>query len=1062
MRRFPQLLFVILFFLANYSKANVVSKVNSQTSDSVADSLIGPSIEPWTYTENFEDKDRSLSAWASYPLWQDNAYDPNFRVNEIIPGDPNLSIVQKVTPYTNVDNYAGAQKLLDMYLVPGAAVNLRYYLKTNNPVEFFKIRFAAGKYGKIDYTISHPDANKWIWVTVSYADFVKQNPSIKGGNKIKIYALAFLTKIPKADPALPFYLGLDDITFKGGRLTPFQFATPLVYKLPEFKPYIAKDHYKKGDIFNLSGKWSLGAKKVTIEIVSYVDTTKSFYTGTLNNNNGSWVSKPIKLAFPEGLYLAKLVAYSNEGSELSNTKFTIHIAPTDMSGRHPRLLFDADKKKWMDERFKEDRFKAVFEDISKNAKVQREQIPVSSLFPDLDQFPDEDWLPSWDAFGSHIYNTGEALKWNALSYTFHKDSVAGNYAKNILITLSGWPIWVSPWMIKRGRFSEHRMGTWSHDVALAYDLTYDLMTPGEREKIREAIITKIIKGVYRTYVYDNNVTSNTSNWIAHTIGGALMNMAAIFEDGSESKNLEPYFTGCMMKFYAFINQVTDSKDGAWGEGLGYNNYSFSNMSYSIPSLDNVFNINVTSPLAGTYNEYIWGGIIKDRKWFGYGDSDDSIGSAANWKFLLAMQKDPRLSWYYNYLKGKETFDDVLFSAQNMPQKNPFDENPVKVFRKIGTTVFKSGWEKDDFVFVMRSGTFFNHQHLDQGSFWLADHGITFISDQSIHNSNYYDDPLYQSDFTQPVAHSTILIDDNHQSQRVGDPDPSGFAPGFNDHAFIANFLDGKDAAFSRGDIGRLYWNKVKSLSRNILYIKPHAVLMLDVTVPEQKDVDVTLLYHTNHLKDIHAGEHISTITKDGISLNLVHLAPEFTRSKAVETPHYLNTLLKEKPLIKEGMLTVSARTKGLPLVMANLLVTTPEGSAPDIKSEVKDGFVTGIVSGKNFAFSTKPNSFYRIEDMETDALAMTWSDDRIFVAMATILKKDNQLVLQADSAMTFELHNDSLRYSANGIRKLRMSAKAKPSSIMLNGVKIKNFVYNLKQKEVAIEVPQGEGVIVIQ
>jgi hypothetical protein len=31
-----------------------------------------------------------------------------------VPGDPNISIVQRVTPYTQVDNYAGAQKLLDM------------------------------------------------------------------------------------------------------------------------------------------------------------------------------------------------------------------------------------------------------------------------------------------------------------------------------------------------------------------------------------------------------------------------------------------------------------------------------------------------------------------------------------------------------------------------------------------------------------------------------------------------------------------------------------------------------------------------------------------------------------------------------------------------------------------------------------------------------------------------------------------------------------------------------------------------------------------------------------
>ena len=92
-------------------------------------------LEQYTYSQDFETGE--LSAWASYPLWQDTAYDPNFRVNAIVPGDPNLSIEQLITPYTNVDNYAGAQKKLDMYLVPESTISLRYLVKTNLPVEFF-------------------------------------------------------------------------------------------------------------------------------------------------------------------------------------------------------------------------------------------------------------------------------------------------------------------------------------------------------------------------------------------------------------------------------------------------------------------------------------------------------------------------------------------------------------------------------------------------------------------------------------------------------------------------------------------------------------------------------------------------------------------------------------------------------------------------------------------------------------------------------------------------------------------------------------------------------------
>ena len=1056
MRKLFALLFWAFYLTTVFANPNRNTHSNTLNYKTPGDTLEDAVVEPWSYSENFED--RELGAWASYPHWQDIAYDQNFRVNEIIPGDPNISIVQKVTPYTNVDNYAGAQKLLDMYLVPGSTVTFRYYLKTNQYAEFYKIRFAAGKYGKIDFTIPHPETNKWVWVTVTFDDFVRENPSIAGNAKVKIYALAFLTRIPNADPAMPIYLGLDDITFKGGRATAFQFAEPSMYKLPEFEPYIPKNHYNGGDIFYLSGLWPVPAKKVVIEIVSYTDPAKSVYKGTLAKNGSVWVLKPLKLSYPDGLYLGKLVAYGDGSSKLSNTEFTIHIAPKNIAGKHPRLLFDEKKKKWIGERFKEERFKKVYDDIFKNAKIQRERIPVNSLVFDLDQFPDEDWLPTWDAWGSHVLNTTEALRWNSMSYTFHGDREAGEYVKNILVTLAGWPNWTHPWQTKRGRFAEHRTGDWSHRLAEAYDLTYDLMTPDERTKVRKALMKNIVEGVHRTYVYDDNVTGKTSNWIAMTVGGSLMNMAAMFGDGPETENLEPYFTGAMMKFYTFINRVTDSKDGAWGEGLGYNGYSFSNMSYSAPSLKNVFNIDVSKPLMGTYNEYIWAGLVKNRQFFHFGDNSHAIMPITDWAFLLNMQKEPRLGWFYNYLKLEENFEDVLYDTKDVQQDSPFDENPDKIFHEVGTTVFKSGWEKDDFCFVMRTGAFYNHQHMDQGSFWLADHGLNFIEERK--GSSYYDDPLYQSWFIQPVSHSTILINGNHQSQRVGDE--LRFAPGFDDHAFIAESLDGKDAAFAAGDIGRLYWGQVKSIRRNVLFLKPRTLLMLDVAEPGSRDADVTLLYQTAHLEDINAGQHVSKITKEGFSLNILHLAPKLVDVKAVETPHYLYTLQNDKPLIKEGMLTVTARTKGTPLVMANLFTSTSAGVAPNITSEAGDGFVVGVMPDRKFAFTTRPGNIYHVENIETDALAMTWSGHTTFVTMATTFRKNGVLVVGSDTPVTFELSADSLKYYRNSAGKFSIGAVARPSSIMINGSLASRFIYDDKSKAIIIDVPKGEGTLIIK
>ena len=407
------------------------------------------------------------------------------------------------------------------------------------------------------------------------------------------------------------------------------------------------------------------------------------------------------------------------------------------------------------------------------------------------------------------------------------------------------------------------------DVAVTYDCIYNLLTPDERKIVQEAFFRNIIDGAHRTYVEDDLVISDSSNWVAHITGGSLMCQAAMYGDSDKYTALEPQFTGAIMKDYRLIQNALD-KDGAYGEGYGYYNFSMLSWSKSLPAVDRVFKIDMSSKLNLSYNELIWAGLIKKKDQFYFGDSGGGLGPVTNWAWLLPKYKEPRLGWFYNYLKSGETFMDALYETTDVAKKDPFGENPVKLFREVGTTVFKSGWNEDDFVFVMRTGPFVNHQHTDQGTFWLADKGKKFIEER--HNSTYYLDPIYQPYYIQPIAHSTILIDGNKQSQRIGDQ--LYFAKGFEDYAYMGHFLDSPKAAFSSGNIGRLYWGNVKDMARNVLYLKPRTLLMLDTVEPSAKDVDVTLLYQGHLLDDIKAGKEISTIENDGTLLNIAHLYPE--------------------------------------------------------------------------------------------------------------------------------------------------------------------------------------------
>ncbi|MDD8015029.1 MAG: heparinase II/III family protein [Acidobacteriota bacterium] len=1008
-------------------------------------------LEPFTYKEDFETNE--LSAWASYPLWQDTAYDPNMRPDTPVPGDPNIALCQRVTPYSNVDNYAGAQKLLDMVFLEDSTIELRAYLKTHLQPEYLKVRLAAGPDGAVDYTVARPAPNSWQTVRVRREDLARENPRLKG-RPIKVNALAVLAKFPGGDPSMPIYLALDDVVFKGARPAHFQFAEPRMHKLSEWKAYIPDKHYQKGESLIVKGRWAFPADRVEIAIADFTNASKTVLRSALRRNGGEWAGS-FKLAFPEGLYLGTLTAYSGK-AKIAATEFTVFIDPGELAGSHPRLWFDSRTIEAVKSRAREERFKSVRNEILTNAKSTREKNPVDKLVFDVDRFPDDEplignlprSLSHWSRRTGAWRNT---LRSNALAYAILGDEEAGRFVKDYLVKLCQFPVWVHPWFEKRGQHTYYPAGELAMDAALAYDSAFNLMTDAERKIVRDGLFRNMIVPGQKGYIEDNLVTNNTSNWVAHVTGGLLMAQTAIFADAPAERPVEPYLTGALFKLYDLILK-SSGRDGGYGESAGYCYFTMQSLSKVLPALANVFKIDLSGTLHLTYADLLWAGLIQKKEFFYFGDSGYiEMSPMMSWTWLLAKNRDPYLSWLFNHLKQGETVMDVIHDTDGIPGKNPFSENPVRLFRDLGTTVFKSGWEADDFVFVLRTGPFYNHQHLDQGTFWLADKGDIFVEER--HGSSYYDDPYYQSHYTQAAGHSTILIDHNEQSQRAGDP--LVFAEGFNDRAFVSHFLDGKDAAFVSGDIGRLYWGKVKGMQRNVIYLKPRTVLMLDTVVPADKDVDVTLLYQTGHLKDIAAGAKASQIARDNGILSIHHLHPEAMSVKAEKTPIYINTLRDSSPLEAEGLLAATARTEGKPLVMANLLTT----DGKDLKIKTGAGHVAGLQAGKEFAFSTDPGTPYKAGGFDTDALALAWSKNGLLAALCTTLSRDGALLVSSEEPITCEFTKSAFKYYLAGPSKVSIGLAEAPRRILLNGAPVKAFKYDKGAKTLILTLEAGEGVV---
>jgi len=236
--------------------------------------------------------------------------------------------------------------------------------------------------------------------------------------------------------------------------------------------------------------------------------------------------------------------------------------------------------------------------------------------------------------------------------------------------------------------------------------------------------------------------------------------------------------------------------------------------------------------------------------------------------------------------------------------------------------------------------------------------------------------------------------------------------------------------------------------------------MLDTITPAGADVDVTLLYQTLNLKDIKTGADVSTITKDGKILHIQHLAPRYVTAETVETPHYLYTLRSREPLEKEGMLTVTARTSGVPLMMANLLTTTV-GDTPRLAVSLGDGCMSGVAEGVPFVFSTRPGTVYTVGGMTTDAVAVAGEASKPFAAMATVFKNGSALVMEATIPVTFEITPEGFKYNTCRDCELTLGAAAKPTAATLNG-KAVPFRWDAGKSAAVVSITKGDGVVTVK
>ncbi len=1037
-------------------------------------------LESFLYEEDFEQGE--LNAWASYPPNQDTAYDPYVYPGQIRPDEPGKCLVIKAEPQWNQDQLLGAVKLFDFLLDPSFSLRFRYYLKTVNTCPEISIHLPLADGQRLVYRKHDLVSNKWAELTLTWEDLKAAGLISGAGNVRRLTALAITARIAKADPDMPIYLGLDDIKIYGKREKKFQFLEPRVHELTEWKERIPVRHYRQGEKFRLRGSLDFPADKVFLAISYFSDRNNIFFSAPLRRDpQGSWRTAEIPLTanrFPPGLYLGTITA-ERKNTVLSQTLFTLFIESAGPKPPHPRFFVVDGKTEQFRHRLLSSRFRPVLERFLSRAKSYREKLSLDTVIFDLDQFPEKDWvasLPAW--YVDRFMTFREALFTNAVSHLSGQDKEAAFFAKDLLLRLSSWPSWNHPWMEARGFHTYYPLGEFAEAFALAYDAVYELLTEEERTIVRKGLLRNYIEPAYQTYVVDNQVTSNSSNWISHIAGGALVALSTMAGDDPASLgDLEPWLTGFLLKEHRYITTVFGA-DGSYGEGFRYFNFAMQSFAKAIPFIRQTFGIDLTAPFRGSHLETIWTSQVEKNIAFGFGDTESYLkqeatawwigsenGPMNNWAWLLELTRDPTLAWLYTSLKEFDTLQEVLHETADIPAQEPASLGNVRFFPEVGTAVFRSGWKENDFVFVFRSGPFYNHQHMDQGSFYLADHGEIFLEERYDGEHHYYDDPVYRSHAIQPISHNTILLNRNPQSQKVGDP--KNFAPGLNDQAQLLHWLDGENFAFVAGRLEKVYMENVQELKRNFLYFKPRTILLIDEVVPDLSDIEVNRLFHTRWKKDIAAGKNVSKVSKGNKTLFFFHLLPEDAIHEVLSEPHFL-CQFSVRPLVERGYLQVSAKTKGKKLIFADLLSATENGAPPAVKITRHPGSIT-ISAGKGKEEKTA------VLNLETEIALGPWSSDalllasssarEVLVAGAKCLYRSGKKYLESEEPFYGIVRGTekaiALRLNNEKKTELCLALPFRPSHFLHNGKPDRNFRYDPVGQLLYLSLPAGPNEVEI-
>lgn len=787
--------------------------------------------EPSIWRENFQGTE--LGQFASYPPVQDAGYDPSIVPTAEYGALGGRSLMRILKPVRSGPERFGFIRRLDLVASDGGILSFSYRLSIASSGDHIEVGIAAANGRR--YAVSREADTTKSWHNISVGvEELRDESHLPLPTGTRIEGFYVVASLPHADLDVTYRFLIDNMQFEAARAARFRLLQPRAIKVEPRRELFA--------VKNLDGEGPLHVEAVapvllrSVECVLKDQDGKTISTAPLAELNGVWSND---IAFDRlhdpGIYSLLLDGKTRGGDTLVTSVRLVRSNPPPAA--HPRLYFSSSDRKRLLERTHSEKYAALWKQMVHQAEESRtsgDLSRASAIFPMLDRVH---LLPTLPGYFDLITKAGSRIRYNALLAYLNNDSEARDAAKAALLAVMKWPNWAPPWFPANGQPTYYPAGELTAQIAFAYDLLYDQLSPQERRAIREGLVQKGILPAYREYVLDDRIVSNTSNWLSHSVAGSLLAAAAIEGDG-DNPDLDLYTNGLLAKLEGHL-AGSYLPDGSYGESISYHEFDLETLAPALVALKRVFGLDYWSL-----------SYVKDSLWYpistlatpvsGCLDMGDTHCPAGHTIApVVSESRNPTFRWYEDHF-APASMEDFLFSDDSLKPEPPQPPGS-RYFSTKGDVVFRSGWRPDDAILLFRAGPNFNHNHADQGSFLLRALGENLVTEGGY--ADYYKDPYYDTYFKQAVGHNTVLVDEDPASQSIADT--LTFSALHERPRIIDTILSAEiDAATS--ELQQVYRRRVKRFVRRIVFVKPDYVIVYDELVPNGRAAFDWVL----HLPDI--------------------------------------------------------------------------------------------------------------------------------------------------------------------------------------------------------------------